>query len=105
MFSFPLAQNVSVADTYEDARVWACLEEAGIADDVRGPLLPVRVSPVPAGLCAAALLHQEASPVRRPDLPAVHRLVRRLPLFHRGSLIGQVLSPSIHISAWKFRMR
>lgn len=36
MFSFPLAQNVSVADTYEDARVWACLEEAGIADDVRG---------------------------------------------------------------------
>lgn len=36
MFSFPLAQNVSVADTYEEARVWACLEEAGIADDVRG---------------------------------------------------------------------
>lgn len=36
MFSFPLAQNVSVVDTYEEARVWACLEEAGIADDVRG---------------------------------------------------------------------
>ena len=36
MFSFPLAQNVSVADTYEEARVWACLEEAGIADAVRG---------------------------------------------------------------------
>lgn len=35
MFSFPLAQNVSVADAYEEARVWACLEEAGIADDVR----------------------------------------------------------------------
>ena len=36
------------------------------------------------GFCAAALLHQEAPPVRRPDLPAVHCLVRRLPLFHRG---------------------
>jgi ATP-binding cassette subfamily B protein len=35
MFSFPLAQNVSVADAYEEVRVWACLEEAGIADDVR----------------------------------------------------------------------
>lgn len=35
MFSFPLAQNVSVADAYEEARVWDCLEEAGIADDVR----------------------------------------------------------------------
>lgn len=44
MFSFPLAQNVSVVDTYEEARVWACLEEAGIADDVRGwssSLIPI----------------------------------------------------------------
>lgn len=36
MFSFPLGQNVSVSDAYDEARVWACLEEAGIADDVRG---------------------------------------------------------------------
>lgn len=36
MFSFPLGQNVSASDAYDEARVWACLEEAGIADDVRG---------------------------------------------------------------------
>lgn len=35
MFAFPLAENISVAQDYEEARVWACLEEAGIADDVR----------------------------------------------------------------------
>lgn len=34
MFAFPLAENISVAQDYEEARVWACLEEAGIADDV-----------------------------------------------------------------------
>lgn len=36
MFAFPLAENISVAQDYEEARVWGCLEEAGIADDVRG---------------------------------------------------------------------
>ena len=35
MFSFPLAENISVAEDYEEKRVWSCLEEAGIADDVR----------------------------------------------------------------------
>lgn len=36
MFAFPLAENISVAQAYDEARVWACLEEAGIADDVHG---------------------------------------------------------------------
>lgn len=36
MFAFPLAENISLAQDYEEARVWGCLEEAGIADDVRG---------------------------------------------------------------------
>ena len=44
-------------------------DNTALVVDGNAPLLPVRVSPVPAGLCAVALLHQESPPVRRPDLP------------------------------------